>query len=310
MTTLTKKFNVIAVTKNIIDTDGTLYIEGIANTGQEDLVGDIITEQALQQIVDQAPQRNLHYNHEDGKNELLGRIVESELRPEGAWIKTRILDEQKDWLQSYISQGIIFGQSISGTCTYEENSMSNIDSWNLTEISLTDTPCDPATMGTVSVSKSFDDIIVALQEKQKRLEDETMAEEAGLNKEDVISIANDAFNERKEELLEQIRGELSKEYDARINELKEQVDSLKSTIEALKEGEEGDEKPKPEDEEDDEKAFNDAVEKAVTERVDQILADLTKNVQSQYDSKKHIEPRESGNEQKSVMNASDIAKML
>ena len=317
MTTITKKFNVIAVTKTITETDGTLYLEGIANTGQEDLIGDIVTEQALKQIVEQAPYRNLHYNHEGGKNELLGRIVESELRPEGAWIKTRILEEQKAWLQSYLDQGIIFGQSISGTCTYEEYSASNINSWNLTEISLTDTPCDPGTMGSVSVSKSFDDLLSQIQ-KKKRLEENNMAED-GITKEEAIQIVNDAFNERKEELLEQLRGDLAKEYDAVINELKEKIESIESTLESIKKPEEGDEgkpaddeKPqegKSEEDEEEEKRFQEALEKAVSNRVEEILNGLAKDVSSKYDANQHITDKQ---EEKSVtvMNASDIAKML
>lgn len=311
--TTTKTFNVYAATKSITEEDGTLFIEGIANTGQKDLVGDVVTESALQQIVEQAPQRNLHYNHYDGRKDILGRIVESELRSEGAWIKTRILGEQAEWLKSYLDQGIIFGQSISGCCTYEEGSWENITEWELTEVSLTDTPCDPATMGTVAISKSFDDIILALKQKEEtidnELENENMAEE--LTKDDVISIVNDAFNERKEELLEQVRDEVGKEYDAKINELSERIQTLESKLDDKpgEEGEEGGEPGKEDDKGEDDKAFQEALDKAVNEKVNSILKGLRQTVESQYDGKEHIKNTDNLDTDKAY-NAHDIAKML
>ena len=169
MVIVNKQFRLYApVTKQADNEDTSLFIEGIANSGQEDLVGDIVTTEALRSIVEQATHVNLHYNHDGDKDDILGPIVESELREEGAWIKASILEEHKDWINSYISQGVKFGLSISGCCDYEDGSYSDIIRWDLTEISLTDTPCDPQTMGTVSLSKSFDDCIRAVHEKQTR----------------------------------------------------------------------------------------------------------------------------------------------
>jgi hypothetical protein len=316
--TTKKSFTVFAETKNITEEDNVLFIEGIANTGQEDLVGDIVTETALQQIVEQAPYRNLHYNHEDSRKDLLGRIVESELRDEGAWIRTRILDEQKDWLQSYMEQGIIFGQSISGVCTYEDGSLDNIISWELTEVSLTDTPCDPGTMGTVSISKSFDDILLSLKEKmiEEPLEDETLSEEEMITKDDVITICNDAFNERKDELLEQLREESKQEYEAIITELKERVSSLEEKLSDKEEEKEGEKPKEPEaGKEDEEKRFMEAVEKAAEEKSDAklkaVLEGLTKNVRASYNKNEHVkDPEDVEDVESKSYTADEIARML
>lgn len=329
MTITTKTFNVFAQTKNITEEDGVLYIEGIANTGKADLVGDIVTKTALQQIVEQAPQRNLHYNHESGKKDLLGRIKEAELRPEGAWIKTRILDEQKDWLQSYIDQEIIFGQSISGCCSYEEGSIDNIISWELTEVSLTDTPCDPGTMGTVSISKSFDDLILSLKRKQELKETDKMADDNVLSKDDIIEIINDAYNERKEELMESIREEVGKEYDVKFNEISDRLTSIESRLDA-NEPQDPPADPDPADPEDG-KAFEEAVEKAVQERLDkavndalekhaqekanakvkEILEGIVKDVNPQYNRNEHIEDKKADEEiEDKAYPAEEIAEML
>ena len=322
--TITKQFNVFATTKNITeDDDGTLYIEGIANTGKEDLVGDIVTETALKQIVEQAPQRNLHYNHDDTRKDLLGRIIEAELRPEGAWIKTRILDEQKEWLKSYLEQGILFGQSISGCCTYEDGSYDEIVAWDLTEISLTDTPCDQGTMGTVSISKSFDDLILSLKRKEDLKEKNSMAEE--LSRDDVIDIVNDAYNERKEELLEQIRENIAKEYDVKLNELTERLNTLEAKLEEPDpkpaDGD-GDKDGDPANDDDDDKSFEEAVEKAVQERlakaveeetekkVKAILENLNKSVNPRYDAKKHVKDDDKKSGEEKAYSAREIAEML
>ena len=222
---VSKNFKLIApvekVEKNIDDNGSdTLFIEGIANSGMVDLVGDIVTTEALQSIVDQATNCNLHYNHYDDRTDILGTIVESNLVNEGAWIKASIINEQQEWIKSYLEQNIKFGLSISGTCDYEEGSYSDIIDWQLTEISLTDTPCDPNTMGTVSLSKSFDTILRSIKNK-KKMEDKPMAEgetdATYITEDDATKLINDAFNERKEEFLESIREDIKNEYDAKIS---------------------------------------------------------------------------------------------
>ena len=54
-----KKFSITAFAKSLVE-DDVLYIQGIANTGCEDLVGDVVTQDALNQICEQIPLHNLH----------------------------------------------------------------------------------------------------------------------------------------------------------------------------------------------------------------------------------------------------------
>ena len=335
---VTKEFNIKVpvhqATKSATE-EGIVYLEGLANTGQEDLVGDIVTREALQQIVDQATNRNLHLDHERGMSGILGPIVESELRDEGVWIKSKLVNERKDEILSYIEQGVRFGHSISGKCTYEEDSWSNIIEWDLTEISLTDMPCDQGTMGTVQLSKSFDSIIEAISEKQRKKEENkkednnggtTMAEEP-ITLDQVTELINTAFNERKEEFLESIRGELKDEYEAVITELKERIETLEGQLEDKPDNDEGatgetgtgtgegttgegnpgkegnpdEEEDKEGDEEEEDKDFKAIVEKEVEKRVKEIFGGVAKSasktkyapkVKSEDSEKKSFTPKE------------------
>lgn len=298
----TKQFKIIApITKTSDGDDGAVYIEGIANTGQEDLAGDIITRDALTQIVNQLPNRNLHLDHVKDFDGILGPIVASELRDEGAWFKARLVNERKDIIQSYLEQGVHFGTSISGDCSYEEGSMSNIISWDLVELSLTDIPCDQGTMGTVSLSKSFDGILQTIKQKQEsNMEDETMAEEevTYTTEEAVIELINTAFNERKDEFLEQIREEVKSEYEGVIGELTSRIEALENTekpaeeeepapAEEQKAEEEEEEETKAETEEEDEdEDENKHIEDLVNKRLEEIFNGLNKEVDFKYSSQK------------------------
>ena len=318
---IAKNFKLIApVQTKSTEYDRVLYIDGIANSGNEDLVGDIVTTDALNSIVQQAPNKNLHYNHENGKDSIIGTIVESELRDGGAWIKASILNESRGWIESYLDQGIKFGLSISGTCSYEDGSYSNITEWQLTEISLTDTPCDPATMGTVSMSKSFDDLIMKIKNKQYKpiKEEKPMADDVEyITVEDATKLVNDAFNERKEEFLETIRDEIKSEYETALNELKERMDTLESKLEepapapadepAPAEDKAEDEEDKPsEDKEDEEKSLTEKQIKAIVEnKIKSIFDDASKSADFKYNEHKKAPETEN----KKSYTAKELAEM-
>jgi hypothetical protein len=239
MTMIQKTFTIPCTTKSIQDTDSdTLYLTGIANTGLEDLVGDVVTRQALESIAEQIPQHNLHMDHDHDWTGIIGRMTEGWVEEDGVHFKARILRERSNEIRSYLDQDIIMGASISGCCEYEENSVSDIVSWQLTEVSLTPIPCDQATLGSVVVAKSFVDAVRGLQEKIQENEGEKMAEE-GTNEqvtlEKVEELINTAFNEKQEDLVETVKSQLAEEYDSKINELNSRIE----TLEAKQEDDEG-----------------------------------------------------------------------
>ena len=272
-----KQFNILQEKiKAVTDDNGTLYIVGIANTGQRDLVGDVITENALKEIAEQAVNRNLHLNHDtwdlDG---IIGVITEAEVISEGVQIKARILKKYQETIQELLDEGVRLGLSIAGKAHYVDNSYEQIESWDLTEISLTPTPCDQGTMGTVRISKSFNEFIKTI-DNDNNMEEKAMAdEETYLTQEQAEELINAAFNEKEEELLEQVRGELKEEYETKFQALEERIVALESQEEtpAPEEGEEGEkgEGSNEEEDEEEEKRIDSLVEKKTEELIKQIF---------------------------------------
>lgn len=228
-----KTFTIPCTTKSIQDKDtqgnDTLYLTGIANTGLEDLVGDVVTRQALESIAEQIPMHNLHMDHDHDWTGIVGRMTEGWVEDDGVHFKARILRERSSEIQSYLDQDIIMGASISGCCEYEDNSISDIVDWQLTEISLTPIPCDQATLGSVVVAKSFLDAVRGLQ-KRNIIEGDKMAEtnDEAVTIEKVEEMINTAFNEKQEDLVEVVTQKVSEEYESKLNELVARVETLEN----------------------------------------------------------------------------------
>ena len=231
-----KDFRIPSTAKSIVE-DDILYLTGIANTGLEDLVGDVVTEEALTQICNQIPNHNLHMDHDGTLDGVLGPLTDGWVDSDGVHFKARILQEKRTLLESYLQQGLNMGASISGVCEYESGSNTDIATWQLTEISLTPIPCDQATMGSVEIAKSFLDAVQAVQavqEKNNNNDDDDEGDNMAENNEEPITIEkveeliNTAFNEKQEDLIETVRGELKSEYEAVLNELKERIETLES----------------------------------------------------------------------------------
>ena len=178
------------------------------------------------------------------------------------------------------------------------------------------------------MSKSFDNIVLAIKEQKQHneMEEHSMAEEEPkyITEEDAIGIVNDAFNEKKEEFLETIRDELKSEYEAEINAIKEQIDALKPSEEepAPAEGEEGKTTDEEEEEEEDKSTDNDKseeektytqedVDKMVADQLDKAVNEKVKNIFDEVGRKSSFEYDEhKGADKKSVENKTYTAKEL
>ena len=209
--------------------DDVLHIVGIANTGQEDLAGDVLTNDALMNICEQAVNHNLHLDHDTSMEGLLGPITSARLVDEGVEIHATIVNgEQAGRIKNLLENGVKLGLSVSGVATNTAHDRHTITEWDLTEISITPLPCDQGTMGSVCIAKSFAEVIKQVKQNKTEeiaMEDKSMAEEY-VTIEKVIELINEAFNERREEYLETIREELKNEYDAQLKEIQERLDTL------------------------------------------------------------------------------------
>lgn len=230
------KFELINKNIQANPADEVLHIKGLANTGTTDIAGDTLTREALLDICNQATQHNLHIDHDETIDGVLGPITRAELTPEGVEIDADILEgKYTSRIRDLLEHGVRLGMSVRGLA---ERAGGNFVRVVLTEISLTPLPADQSTMGSVVIVKSFGELarrVVGFDDEN--LEEDNMADEV-ITKDVVIELINTGFNERKEEFLETIRDELKDEFGVVLGELKERVEKLEAQGEAPVEAEE------------------------------------------------------------------------
>ena len=230
------KFELINKNIQANPADEVLHIRGLANTGNTDIEGDTLTREALLDICNQATQHNLHIDHDETIDGVLGPITRAELTPEGVEIDADILEgKYTSRIRDLLEHGVRLGMSVRGLA---ERAGGNYVRVVLTEISLTPLPADQSTLGSVVIVKSFGELarrVVGFDDEN--LEEDNMADEV-ITKDVVIELINTGFNERKEEFLETIRDELKDEFGVVLGELKERVEKLEAQGEAPVEAEE------------------------------------------------------------------------
>ena len=230
------KFELINKNIQANPADEVLHIRGLANTGTTDIAGDTLTREALLDICNQATQHNLHIDHDETIDGVLGPITRAELTPEGVEIDADILEgKYTSRIRDLLEHGVRLGMSVRGLA---ERAGGNFVRVVLTEISLTPLPADQSTLGSVVIVKSFGELarrVVGFDDEN--LEEDNMADEV-ITKDVVIELINTGFNERKEEFLETIRDELKDEFGVVLGELKERVEKLEAQGEAPVETEE------------------------------------------------------------------------
>ena len=241
------KFELINKNIQANPTEEVLHIRGLANTGNTDIEGDTLTREALLDICNQATQHNLHIDHDETIDGVLGPITRAELTPEGVEIDADILEgKYTSRIRDLLEHGVRLGMSVRGLA---ERAGGNFVRVVLTEISLTPLPADQSTLGSVVIVKSFGELarrVVGFDDEN--LEEDNMADEV-ITKDVVIELINTGFNERKEEFLETIREELKDEFGVVLGELKERVEKLEAQGEAPVETEEVVDEEEPVEEE-------------------------------------------------------------
>lgn len=260
------KFELINKNIQANPADEVLHIRGLANTGNTDIEGDTLTREALLDICNQATQHNLHIDHDETIDGVLGPITRAELTPEGVEIDADILEgKYTSRIRDLLEHGVRLGMSVRGLA---ERAGGNFVRVVLTEISLTPLPADQSTLGSVVIVKSFGELarrVVGFDDEN--LEEDNMADEV-ITKDVVIELINTGFNERREEFLETIREELKDEFGVVLGELKERVEKLEAQGEAPVETEEVDDEVVVEEEPVEEEVVlddNDVVEEEVVE---------------------------------------------
>lgn len=215
--------------------DDNLYITLIANSGLPDISGDMLTEKAMQSIMEQATTHNLHLEHDKTFNGVLGPIVDVNRCVEGIKLTSKIRPEKREYVETLLNDGVNVGSSVSIVPIRDKQATGNINDLQLIEVSLTPIPNDQTTMGKTSIlSKSLKELLdkeIASTENNietnndndnknnnETKEEKSMADGEFVTKEAAIDLFNSGINEIKESLLDDMKNEFKSEIQAMIKE--------------------------------------------------------------------------------------------
>lgn len=130
--------------------DGTLTIIGVASTTNKDYANEIVSQEVLESLAQQAPGLNLFRDHNRHYEGGIGAIVEAWVKDKELWIKARVLKEFASGIKERLDIGMNFGFSISGFPRKQRTPDGIlITDYDLKEITLTYIPMNWDTYGTV-----------------------------------------------------------------------------------------------------------------------------------------------------------------
>ena len=234
-----KKFNtILPLTKATTESDGYYYLEFGLSTDTPDLEGDRVTEECLDDMIQQAKSLNSFQVHQYGLNDIIGPITDSwKTVKDGVrmmMIKVRVRPSMKDQIKELVDTGVRLGGSIGGI--YQRDSVKDgvreLEQVKLLEGSLTPLPVNWDTLGTATGSKSCPgglckQIIKSIESKYFTSTNETNPK----------SVGGDDANKHKNKELEEHNME-EKEFqtfkDEMLQAQKEQNQELIDAIKALK----------------------------------------------------------------------------
>lgn len=228
------KFKTYAPLNNVIkkhelNKDGTLTIEGIASTTNEDLQKDIVLTSAIESMKKQLTnqRKNLHGDHEYGLfNGAIGVIKEVLNTDENTLkIRSTILSKYAKTINEMLNIGMSLGLSIGGEIT-DYTTRKNNEGWEiknlkLFEISLTAMPANWDTYGTVTTAKGLvkskcisGACYTLLKNNMERKTMPENNEPIGFTEEqkkEIADLLNEGLNSMKEEVKTQIINEFKNE---------------------------------------------------------------------------------------------------
>lgn len=249
-----------------------LILTGIASTTKEpSLYGEIMTEEALQQMQEQAVNLPILEAHKgDGFDNVIGVITNAYVENNDLHIDFKILQNHRQRIQELIDNNVPIGLSIGAQAHIDQDTQQVIGV-TLIEVSLTPVPANRVAHNTVRVKEDYyvgnclHNICYAMIKDNLNMEDNNMAEEEkkvkseevkdedSLTIDKVKDMLDERFAEEKEVLVatvvEEVKTELKKLND-KVEETFKIEDAVKEDKKKSKAGasEEEDEEPKADEE--------------------------------------------------------------
>lgn len=270
MFNIKNKFVLNSVVKNQTDNNNDdLILTGIASTTKEpSLYGEVMTEEALNQMCQQAVNLPILEAHKgDGFDNVIGVITNAYIENNDLHIDFKILQNHRERIQELLDNNVPIGLSIGAQAMIEEDTQQVIGV-TLIEVSLTPVPANRVAHNTVRVKEDYytgdclHGICYAMikdnfkmednnmTEEEKKVKSEEVKEEDSLTIDKVKDMLDERFAEEKEVLVatvvEEVKTELKKLND-KVEETFKIEDAVKKEEEKPKakgESEEDEEEPK------------------------------------------------------------------
>lgn len=270
MFNIENKFVLNSVVKNQTDNNNDdLILTGIASTTKEpSLYGEVMTEDALQQMCQQAVNLPILEAHKgDGFDNVIGVITNAYVEDNDLHIDFKILQNHRQRIQELLDNNVPIGLSIGAQAMIEEDTQ-QVVGVTLIEVSLTPVPANRVAHNTVRVKEDYytgdclhgicyamikDNLNMEdnnMAEEEKKVKSEDVKEEDSLTIDKVKDMLDERFAEEKEVLVatvvEEVKTELKKLND-KVEETFKIEDAVKKEEKKSKktEGESGEEEEEP-----------------------------------------------------------------
>ena len=240
-----------------------LILTGIASTTKEpSLYGEVMTEEALNQMCQQAVNLPILEAHKgDGFDNVIGVITNAYVEDNDLHIDFKILQNHRQRIQELLDNNVPIGLSIGAQAMIEEDTQQVIGV-TLIEVSLTPVPANRVAHNTVRVKEDYytgdclhgicyamikdnlnmEDNNMTGEEKKVKSEEEVKEEEP-LTIDKVKEMLDERFAEEKEALVatvvEEVKTELKKEEEASEEKVEEAVEEKPEDEESKEGGSEG-----------------------------------------------------------------------
>jgi hypothetical protein len=249
-----------------------LILTGIASTTKErSLYGELMTEDALNQMCEQAIGLPILEAHKgDGLDRVIGVITNAFVEDSDLHIDFRVVPNHRERIQEFLDNGVPIGLSI-GAQALIDNDTQKVTGVTLVEVSLTPIPANRVAHNTVTVKEDYyignclHGICYQMIKDNFNMEDNNMADEKKANPEEVKEEEPLTIDKVKEMLDERF----AEEKEALVATVVEEVKTeLKKEAEASEEKVEDAFEEKPEDGEGDEKVEDDFSKEEVKDSVE------------------------------------------
>lgn len=233
-----------------------LILTGIASTTKErSLYGELMTEDALNQMCEQAVGLPILEGHE-GKNldNVIGVITNAYVEDNDLHIDFKVTPKHRERIQEFLDTGVPIGLSV-GANALIDNDTQQVTKITLVEVSLTPVPANRVAHNTVTIKEGYytGDCLYGIchqiikdnmeannmaEEEIKKDNPEVKEENEPLTIDKVKEMLDERFAEEKEALVatvvEEVKTELKKEAEASEEEVKEAVEEKPEEDEEIK----------------------------------------------------------------------------